>query len=419
MFNEVYSLEAYTPGKLISLDKFLSEKNNGGKYREQILEAQKYAKKTPEYAEAKLQVGGVLANFNCVGGVGNKNLTTSTGHMYMDSDYIPVKHIDVLKNKIFGIPHVVAVWTSLSKMGIGCFFRVEGMTTENFHSFKTFLLNEYNDINWDVSAISKSRKVVQSIDDNVLRKYDALPLSFETVLETLQMKGWVDTTKVEKKKPKSYDCTVVAKQDSSTNTDSDHKFLHYNEEYKYIDPYSDVKIYPEKVAVARVFPPNVKYHVGIRNTSLFKIAVQLCHINDLTPIDHSSLFHCIMDWNSRFCVVPLEPEEVSKLCYSALSNYQGYPAQKYLMKYLHNKNVSSSLPNVSPHYNTLNGLERKENTKSQIINFIDNYSHVVKITQPIVAENLGLSLRTIKSYWNEEIKSIVKQRNLLIKNIRS
>lgn len=73
--------------------------------------------------------------------------------------------------------------------------------------------------------------------------------------------------------------------------------------------------------------------------------------------------------------------------------------------------TQSKLSEIFSNTAKINGAKRSKITLARILDFISSYEGVVSITQERVALALNLHKRSIKRYWNADLKKLVKAKN--------
>jgi len=425
-FNIYKSYKAKTTDKLMTQTELLELIRNGGDNRSLINTIREYNKGDEQYTNIKSILPVVSWNVHFNDKKTTDYITSVSGYMYLDKDGLTDDEITHYKEFLMTYPYVIAVWKSVGGRGFGCLMQVDNITKDNFK-------NAWNEINkevgidFDLGASKLTQLNVISYDPDIRVNETVVPYSFTSNTSVSGNTSNYSYTSNNTSYKSTVNSTVTNNVDYTENTPYNskvHDTLNHTTEYiyryntpsenevgqpiifktKFEDSVFDGNqyvVFEDGTDFLSVYTRNL-IPESKRHTTLSAICSVLITLN---PNHNDSLFNIFNGINTRRCVPPLPYREVLDIFnYYYRLNEEGklnvIPRTRFI---IFKDNSGLSLNEKLKISGREGGKLRRSRTQRKIMDSItslEKESPNTKITQKIVAEHAGYSLRTIKKYWS-------------------
>jgi hypothetical protein len=387
----------------IAIENWLNQIKTGNTiFLSLIEEARKLSKNNPRYKEIKEELlPAITWNFTFNRYKNDRNISQSTGFLYIDVDKSGFKLvcdsertilIEKCNNQIvtFDTDKVFASYSSLSNFGKGIIVKVANVLPDNFKAIYEYVLKDLGlTAYFDKNATKKTQFNVLSYDPNIFINnnsfiYDAALLPKKTLKTADSKKETLVKTNV---------------NTFETNTTDNYFFRNNNLDEYWID--GEVVVSKEGYAVASLWLPKTIAN-GKRNQTLMSYCNNLVYLNPCkTP---HGIFKALKSNNIHRCVNPLPDNEIWSIVNCILKQRdEGTLTLKHIRtrKIIFHPNcglIKKEKQNLVA--KTVGGW-RVEKTKSVIYEFIEQFEGENKLTCKFIAEQTGLSKRTVERYLPE------------------
>lgn len=408
-------------------------------------------KTNPAYTEIKNHSKSVCYNSTCKGYKDLKNLKTITNLMFLDIDGFTSK-VEALAYKeeiTRKYDWIISCNLSLSKLGLHIIILVdEIIDNDDFNRKYDFISTVYFDGRLDQNAKSLTRHAVIPIDSRIYINYHPKVLNINEILNVINspissksdnQKAITDYKKSTRSGYKEekiiytpYTFSPVKELKEATNIAARVDGLLFEEvfdESEFPDP--NIPLYfAEGVDVIEINLHPYKHQKvgeGNRNTTIGGISMRLIYLNTNHLKDKpdnklkSNILRYMLHLNKMICSPPLQDKEVVN---SIDSNWKKYEegsldvSRLFVKKYFFWSKRCTLNPNEKRSYSGKKKYESSTNsTKEKIADAIEEvHNSGDKVTQTKVAAISGLNVQTVKKYWGNEFKPLVKELNHLVKN---
>lgn len=421
-------------------------------------------KKNPVYEKEKKEKPAVTYNARFNGYKDTEHLRHSTNLMFLDMDCFTSKHeAEACKNYFLdknlgkGWDWIVSCNLSLSRTGLHFIIWVDKIIDSEDYIRKYEFLNEtFFENKLDLNAKKLTQFTVIPADYTIYINENPSQLN---ISELYKSKQSTTHKKVVRVNNRTKDYNYINKNDdhvnlvneksiwscdkeeeimttpytfSSSNTggyDQTNravklKFSETPDEIRFNNPNEPVYIRDgREVVKVNIFPlMNQKISSGFRTVTLGAIATKMIYINANNPeYSQGQIRKAILNFmlwlNQQVCAPPLQYVEVVN---SFNANWK-----KYLNGKLDVGDLTAKQRSFWSPYSTLNTNEKRkisckkyyepviEENRKKIFNAIEKINATGdKVTQIKAATISGLKLPTIKKYWTDGVKSLVKSLNL-------
>jgi hypothetical protein len=421
--------------KLMKLYEILDTIKNGDENLNQIEEARKLGKESPQYGEIKRKRTSVAWNASFKNyGRSNDDITGATGIVYMDKDSLSQEEIKAFKELLMGLSYVIAIWISFGGNGIGCLVNCEEVTMANFKSVWEQINSEVG-IGFDEGVKKIGQINFLSYDPDIRINYNASSFphkeNWKRTEGNTSISGKINKplfisndTRIEQEK-------INKEYYNNSNSSSNSLNLVCPRNTPFIRIFNSGISYksrlPQEVfggnkvvsfsSPIPFYEVNTGYDIleGKRNICLFAIASNFLKINP--ALDKEKLLAEMFSINNFRCKPPLPPGEIITIvnsCYKRLNEDKLNPAIKY-RSIVANPNIYME----NEEWRTLISIETGRIRRERTIAAITEAIKLLKdqgiiITQKQVAAAIDNSKETIKKYW-KLFKTDVTNYNKLIR----
>jgi hypothetical protein len=381
------------PTQTIELDYFFnSVRDPKEQNKEIILLARQVGKGSAQFDKIKRKLPCLYFNFLLDGrGMSDKNVTESTGLFYIDIDCVAEADFSSLKEELKKIPYLLGLWNSVSGIGISGLLRVDGLTSENFSEFVSYIKSTYK-FNFDKYCFSRSRKTFYSYDPDIYVNYGCDVLTYDRVSYGVIIdsnNSYINNRELKK----NIVITLNVPSNITLNVPLRKPYIRYNNKRDFQTD-NEVEVYEYGVDVVEI-QLNIKYKEGNRHNGLFKDGIKLLYLNP--GIDNLETFKFHMhNLNKKKCRPMLPDQEVAALSQKVFSKRDKYNPTTRKKKYIVNRDIVSDPKDVQRLVGKLVGEKRKKDT----LQFLKSL-YQEGITQKNLSEEAGVSLKTIKRYWSQ------------------
>lgn len=376
------------------------------------------------YGEIKETLPVVCYNATFRGSKSNNNVDQITNLMFLEIDDLESKQdAEELKLELTKkYKWIVACYHSLSKLGLHLIIAVDAIhSSDDFKQKYEYINEQYFNDQLDANAKRLTQYTILPFDPDIYVNENPSILQIDKEVKENQ-KG--ASTGNKKKKIITSTCTFSSGDlNHVMNIAARDRGLRFIEDYnlEWDDPNMPI-YYPEGIDVVEVkmfllFKFRIK--MKKRNKTIGKLSMKLIYLNQEQQF-HDEILKFVVKMNQELCDPPLTHKEVLN---SFESNWKKHQAGELDFSSCFIKRRIFWSPEC-----TLTGREKQAlaakliqgNRKQQSLLKIelaieDIFSDSEKITQKKVKEISGLSLRTIKNYW-DQFKAIVKEYNLWSQN---
>jgi hypothetical protein len=322
----------------------------------------------------------------------NKNITASTGLIYIDID----ENIVIPKEN----EYVYACWKSLSNFGYGVIVKVDNLTLENFkHVY--YSISKLLGINSDKNACKATQQTVVSFDPNLYYNSDSIIYTYK------------ETEKVSSphKLKKGKECLTT---NDTFNFNSKFKKVRFNNTDDYFKGTDDMYIVfkDEKKWICNPFIP-LKVKRGNRNNTMYIFLSQIVALNMMVSKQYIKILGNSININA---MKPSMPEsEINSIINSIFKNKEDGGLQMFLnqeRRILFNPAIKIPFKEKMIIVNRELGFMARETAKAIMYAIIEDWDfrYEGKITQLKVSQISGFSSSKIKRYW-ADFKNYVADLN--------
>ncbi len=373
-------------------------KIKNGYTKEQVLLAREFGKGTPEYDKVKAEIETFTPNAEFREKRAVVNLVALSGYIYLDVD----NYTD--RSTFTQTPFIQACWQSLSGNGLGALARIDGLTANNFKLVWLYLEEYFKNQEITIDAQTKdiSRQNVVSYDPDIYINIDCAVLDANEIINSNSTTINQPTYQSSLSQSPSVDYVSSLTRDTTSYTSSSDSLYHLI--YRTILP--DYKgqpyvVIPEgKDYRGAYLPKNIGD--GKRHFWLSKHIITLLFNNPL--ISYEDLKIELLMANNIHCNPKLEIGKVISLTKWYYDKHASNCLTIITKKRKIWINPSSDL--TTEEKRAIIGKEVGNLRRMKTLNTIQlSYDSLKltneKVTQIMVREATGLSIRTIKSRWNE------------------
>ncbi|WP_027137409.1 primase C-terminal domain-containing protein [Gaetbulibacter saemankumensis] len=381
-------------GFRLSIDKVFEIIKNGDSELTHIKYARRLKKGSKEYDDVKTNLISTFRfNFLFKGKASNKNITDSTGLIFIDVD----SNKKINKNEF-----IFAKWKSLSKNGYGILVKVDGLTIDNFNNAYDEISKLLN-INSDIGARKPTQQTVLSYDPKMYINHNS------------KVYNCANTKKVPSPIKQNLERRGLTSNDTFSNSSEYRKvrFNNINDYFQNKNMDLDYIFFPEnKEKICQPFVP-ITVKEGQRNNTMFTYLTQITALNPW--INNNYLSKLADSVNSNAFKPTLQQSEIKNIINNILKLNEEGKLELYLNKerrILFNPNKEFTFKEKMEISNRELGKLRSEKTKDIIYECIEiwDFNTLGKITQKKIADEITPSISTVKRHW-EEFKSYVKELN--------
>lgn len=369
-----------------------------GHTKEKVELARGYGRGTHEYGLIKAQILTFTPNAYFYPTRKKENLNELSGFIYLDFDNY------YEKGRITEAPFIYACWKSVSDKGYGALAIVEGLSISNFNNSWQYLYHYFKNKGLEVDTLTKdiTRQNIISYDPHIYINKNAI------AFDALTIKDYCKSKKI-----LSEANTTINQQLFDTNiTLSEYNFSQSNFSIKNVKYKTTLTDYNqnEYLVVENGLPYRGCFlpksiSDGRRHRWLTAYIISLMFNNPLISID--ILNQIVIKANNEHCSPPMNLNKLMKLTNWLYDkcNQPDFDFKPHLKKIWFNPSSSLDLKEKRKIIGKEVGSLRRKKTLSVLQKAYDElrlYNEIV--TQKMVREWTGLSLRTIKSRWREIIK---------------
>lgn len=402
MFTLWSSVSSVTNGMKFDINMILNMIKHNSHYQ-QIETARKHSKGTDEYNNIKRSLPAVTWNFEINGRRNDKSAVKSTGVIYVDQDFKTKEEAITAKERFASNKYVIATWLSLSELGVGALVRVDNINIMNFTDAYCNICLDL-DIEYDKGAAKISQPNILSYDPNIYINLDAEVYIYPPEIRAIE--------RINELSPDDF-----VNKDVETPIDFKNNTLKFVTE---LDEYSDDIVYvPEGKKYIAAFWPFTgigtpkKVIEGNRNKHMSVFVNNLVILNPNAT--YNNILPIVNSINQAHCIPSLSQNDINKIINSKINNRKNLvPYGVKTKKYWVRPNYSGNKRKLFMHKQ--NEI-RKDSTITKIETWIGEelYNRTEKVTQQVVSNETGLSIATIKRYWNQ-YKDIIKEFNQTLKS---
>lgn len=397
-------------------------------------------KPNPAYNEIKNHSKSVCYNSTYNGYKDSKYLKTITNLMFLDiDDFKSREEALAYKEKITRkYDWIISCNLSLSRLGLHILIRVDKIIDNEDYNRKYDCISAmYFDNRLDPNAKSLTRHSVIPIDSSIYINYYPKVLNINEIL--IAINAFSDDKKstrsvYKEERAISSSCTFSPTKDLKEITNIAARvdgliFEEIIDESEFSDP-NIPQYFPEGVNVILInLHPyrNKKVGIGKRRRTIGGISMRLIYLNTNHLLDSpdsklkSEIIKYMLRLNKIICYPSLDDKEV---IHSVNSNWKKYEdgnldvSKLFVKKYFFWSKRCTLKPNEKRSYSGKKKNELTTNsTKEKIADAIEEiHSCGEKVTQTKVAVLSGLNVQTVKKYWGNEFKPLVKELNHFVKN---
>lgn len=385
-----------------TISEILQQIKNG--YTKKLVEeARGYGKGTAEYEQIKVQIQTFTPNARFYPSRKLSNLLDLSGFIYLDFDD------SVEQFKITEVPFVYACWKSLSGKGYGALASITNLNKSNFTNTWLYLADFFKDKGLEVDSLTKDipRQNVISYDPSIYINENAIPI------DALRIKDFTSKNGDKTKKP-TYEATSTVNQQlfESNITSCDYNFIQTttnSSPIKYkttLTDYSglDYVVIEDGLPYRGCFlPKSIKD--GARHKWLSSYIISLLYNNPSISLE--TINQITIKTNIEHCTPPMAIDKLMKLTKWLFnkSKEEGFDYQPYFKKIWFNPTSTLNIKDKRRIVGREVGALRRKKTLNRIQTAYDKLKVNNEIvTQKMIKEQSGLSIRTIKSRWKEIIK---------------
>lgn len=363
--------------------------------------ARGFGKGTTEYEQikAKIPTFTPCAEFNQKRKL--SNLKVLSGFIYLDIDGFSDKQL------IANIPYTYACWDSLSAKGLGCLVRVSNLTKDNFLQTWIYLKEYFAAIGVTVDSQTKdiSRQNVISFDPNIYVDYNSTILDANKIYNINK-----SNTSISSKQEPFYSSNITLNEFLGFETNQTQNQIEYNTNKEeeliyrtYLDDYQglDYIIIEEGRPYRGVYLPK-EINEGNRHKWLSAHIITLLFNNP--TISYKRLEIELMKANNNHCNPKMDNKEVVSLTkwFYNLHKDNSLSITTKNKKIWFNPYSNLTLKEKRVIVGKEGGVLRRKSTLRRIQLAYDSLkSNNSKVTQKMIKNLTGISLRTIKSRWSE------------------
>lgn len=380
-----------------SIDSVLDKISNGYT-RQTVLPARNAGRGTKLYNKLKASTPTWTPNASFAEIRKKRNIKNLTGYIYLDID--DPAHLNAIKS----IPFVYAAWESFSGDGYGILVKVNNLGLYNFHSVWAYLKEDFADRNINVDPQTKdiTRQNVISYDPNLYHNPKCNPLNANDIVSNNTMipfeYNW-DMSEYHFKDPVSTNTGTTYSNFRNNYFDADLVYKTILNDYQGMDY---VVINQGKAYRDCYVPKSVED--GKRHRWIAGRTISLLFNNP--DITYENLLNNTLFANKQQMSPPKQRKEVEDL-----------------VKYLYEKHQARNL-NYNPRMKKIwfdpdadltttekRSIVGKESAKLKRAKTLGKLQECYillsksnkRVTQKMVAELSGKSIRTIKNYWHQII----------------
>lgn len=382
----------------ISIEDYINQIKNGFELNKLAM-ARAIGKGDNTYTSIKENRKAVLFNFNFLNRRRNKNIVNSTGLLFFDIDNSSFDLNSINKDDFY------IIHKSFGGKGYTLIARVEDITYDNHNSFKQNYMSIASQLGIDKyideSAIKMTQPTILGYDKDIIVNDDSKvfkPISKEikkgATLSSKKGEGNIGSVALFYNNNKvKYETTLDDYSDNCVYIEEGKEFV-------------ECKLPFKKDGTAR------KMNEGERRKWISIFCNNLLYINGY--VKREQLFSILNGINQKYCI-------------KKLSEGQLYSIIDYKLQVLKEGNLEAFKPRLKKFWTQpsikqkrdVYDAKRRSLTDDKLEDFFgDEILNInKKITQKVIAEYTGLSLRTIKNRFkqNPEYKQIVKDVNKKLK----
>lgn len=365
--------------KQITLGEVLAIIKNGDKKLPLVQYARTLEKGTVEYDDFRRRNFPTFRfNFLFKHSASNRNITTPTGLIYIDSD-----KVDTIPES----PYILASWKSLSNKGFGILVKVDNLTLSNYADTYN-QLSELIGVTSDTGARKATQQTIQSYDPDLYHNPDSLVFRF-TESEK------VSHAPILEKREK---CIGTGDTLKDWNEDS----IRFNNISDYFTDDTPYLVFKEKIRICNPFIP-MRIEQGKRNSTLFFLLSQYALLN---PNAGKPFLNSIAESINKHIFPRLSLKEIKSVCESVLKKRDEGSLTMYYneeRRILFNPKSLITNKQKSIIVNQELGKLKSDATREQIHYILEDWDFEANgaITQKKVSAQTSRGIATVKRYWSE------------------
>jgi len=440
----------------------------GDKHKNLVIEARIAGKENPIYDKNKHKVPKIMWYASFQNKINNNNVESLTNFIYCDLD--DVTNIDVIKDELKQFPFIRAIWKSFGAKGLGFVVKCNNVTAENYKDIY-HAIGKYIGYNLCEKACKITQGNVLSFDPDIYINEDP------TVFDTSEIV--INKNKLNNKKGNYSEKTISYKErcqvgqgnsksipapinnkiqvdidtlrisDSFFSNNNDEMNINYRVPYTYQSIYiikekrtwwvndtkynntkfktkipetqfknEDYKVFYDGFEYVEAYVPKGAITQGQRTFSLINLTAKIIYLNPSYSCD--DVLNVVKRINNDFVNPKLAEEKVIKIVSDCWSRYiNGNLVVNYKMRKIA-FNPKSTL--CKEEKLSICGKVSAEMRRNKTLGNLQNamlqlFAEREIITQKKVAIVSGVSIRTVKRYWQQDIE-IIKEINEEIKQIK-
>lgn len=413
---------------LIEETEIFNQIKTGGSHKKLVMDARLIGKGNPGYDKIKLKIPKIQWNAVFKDKIANKNIESFTNYIYCDIDKLP--EIDEIKTYLKQFSFIRAIWKSVSGNGIGFIVNCDVVTRESFNQiYKS--IGDYIGVKLDPNANKITQGNVLSFDPDIYINYDSTLFDTSSLIENnINIKSKKTYQKPNTISINYFDRLNIPRTNSE-NLDYNNKVTYtslllkkerereayvtlYNTKLNYKTYLADeefgndeYKLIPKGRNYVEVYIPRHGVFEGERTMSIYHIIIKLIFLNPMARMEE--ILTAVLDINECRFHPPIEEDEVKKTVTKCWDNYinDELHVPYKIKKIWFRENSTLSKKEKLKICGELSGKLRREGTIDMLIDgMLTLIKQDSKITQKILAKASGVSVRTIKRYW-DKLKEIV------------
>ncbi|MDV6169498.1 BT4734/BF3469 family protein [Flavobacterium sp. DG1-102-2] len=360
--------------KVISIKEVLTSIKHGDKSRVWILKAREFGKKSEQYQKIKTEILPTFRfNFIFENYANNSNITEPTGFLYLDVD-----DVDAIPDS----EYIFAKWKSLSGTGYAILVKVKNLNLLNFKETYLQVAQEIG-IRVDVHAAKATQQTILSYDPDLY--FNECSKEFNCL-----------ETKVSNHLKKEKECI------DTCDTFSNGSDIRYNNIDSYFIDDTPYIVFKEKEFICNPYIPQ-KIFQGARNATLYQILSQFALLN---LNKGSGFLRSLGQLINRNMYPKLSNEEINKTVDSVINGRRSNTLKMHYneeRRILFNPAMKFTRKEKMDIVNRELGQIQRSKTRQKIYKALEAWNFIIdgEITQKSITEKTGMSLSTIKRYWNE------------------
>jgi hypothetical protein len=370
---------------------------SSGKTKQEVIAARKAKKGSVQYDYYKSNTVTWTPNGTFLEYRRKDCLIELSGFIYLDIDS------EIEKKSLAEIPFVNAFWKSFSGEGYGLLVKVDDLNLYNYLSVWKYL-DEYfkkKHIPIDPQAKDISRQNVISYDPDLYRNTSCVPINADELVSNDTMSTFEYSERnFTRRNIQFEDSTITGDSSTLINISNNSADLIYKTELDNYQGKDFIVIEEGKPYRDCYVPKSVKD--GNRHRWLAGRTISLLFNNP--NISYDFLLNNILYINKSQMAPPKNKKEVINLVqYLYKEHLNGSLNYNPRMKKIW---INPDVPFTTTEKKKIIGKEvgkmRRKKTTKLLQNCYDNIRNVdTKVTQKMLAENSGISIRTVKDYWHQ------------------